>query len=935
MQIKHLTLGLQTKIALLCFGPALAICLIFSFFFIHARIDDVQETIQQEGSNITLHLSSKIHIALAEKEYELIEPVLAQAKLKYPIIKKISVIDDQGNLLGGSPSPFSIQELNTNFKLSKNTPSEVDFIEDNQNFYFIMQIADIEGPHRHLGFFVLTIPTNVTAELERQAIFTTIILTLITLLLCIFLATLLGRYIAKPMILMINAAKKVQKGHYEDAFLNFKSFSEFELLKDTWNKMAKSVDRSIQIMQEKIKEATKKLEINNDELNQARLKALEGEKAKAEFLANMSHEIRTPLNAILGFTDLILDDHLTENQEEHLLIVKKSAQSLLKILNDILDFSKIEAGKLKIIQESFSLKIFLEEILTLFASQAQQKRLYLWLQIYPDVPELIHTDPFRLKQILMNLIGNALKFTHQGYILIKASLDPKTSDLRIEITDTGIGLSPLDQTKLFQAFSQADTSATKQYGGTGLGLIICKKLMLLLGGEIGLISKPNQGSTFWIELPQNEKLSDSSADMDSPLKAKSSDLLFKSLRVLVEESSQVGRLSFLQHLESIGVHQITLCKSSEELISNLLTASPDIFMLSSDTAEEISKDPKWKQTFTHLKKISKTEHSLPGIVFGPEPSSNLHQTAKKLSLSAELSIPYTQDQLKAAFSKAIGIKPHPRKPRLSNKKESSLTLSSPNLSSLNLSSLNVLVVDDHENNLQLLVTILEKFGIKAHGASSGQKAIDWVKAHPTDVIFMDIQMPDMDGFTATQKIRELPTNQSNKKPNNQGIKIFALTADISESQQSRIQTSGMDGYYLKPISYEDLTQILINAASNHPSKKVPSALLQDNNNVKNQQLSDITELQIQQLPEISRAIKQALEKLNFDQDVDQNQNREELLQIIHKFHGGLCYTTLSELKEAAKHAEQSLKASTWDAKKSQELIQDLLRKIAEPASLGR
>jgi signal transduction histidine kinase/CheY-like chemotaxis protein len=745
---------------------------VFSFFFIDAKIDGVEESLKRQGSNILVHLSPEIHLALAHQEKTEIKEALENSRLKYPIIHQLSVMNNEGQLIAGDPSPFALEELNQNFNVSNNfgsDASETLILQDAKNFYFLMKLDDIEGPH-HLGFMILTIPTSEAYALEKKAIEMSIFLLVIMVIFYIFLTLVLNRYLSKPINLMMESAKKIQQGSY-DTRLSFKSFTEFELLKNTWNRMEESIQHSAETLTQKIKEATLQLEANNIELNQARIRALEGEKTKAEFLANMSHEIRTPLSAIIGFTELILEENLSPVQRDYLETIQKSAANLLQILNDILDFSKIEAGKLSIRQERVVLNPFFEEIIRTFTPIAQHKKLNLWLQEHPHAPESIETDPLRLKQILNNLIGNALKFTEHGYVLIHVFPIPSTNRLRIQVTDTGCGLSLSDQQKLFQAFSQADTSTTRQHGGTGLGLIICKKLVQLLGGEIGLESQENQGSTFWIELP-------------------------------------IGAM---------------------EIFPSTLPSS---------TTEAMESERSSTEKPTNAEKTDIT-------------------------------------------------------------------------SSFSMKNFRVLVVDDHPTNLKLLLRLLEKLDFSAKGVLSGKEALAWISANPVDVIFMDLQMPEMDGFSTTEKIRALPLSSQPK--------IFALTADFTEAQGERISKVGMDGVYLKPISMEALVGLFSQLLEN-PST-LPSSTIEKVNTARPSTeklpkedaylFDEVTSLQLKELPHIYEALSTA----------KKSNDHETLIQIVHKFHGGLCYTTLDGLKEKAKETERALRVN------NDSIVEELLIEI--------
>jgi two-component system sensor histidine kinase BarA len=884
--LKSLMKNTQIKVALLCLGPALILSLIFNFLLVHIRLDDAKKTIELQGESLSLNIAPPVHLALAHQDFEAVATILKTETLKNPLIEEWAVLDSHGNVISKSlqadPQMNALEhDMEDLFKKAKHSP-KIQIIRGKDSFYFITHIADAdsEGPHQHLGFMILTISESQESLLELKAIGVDLMLNFMALIFCALMAFKLGESLSKPLSLMIRSAKKIQLGDYQTA-LNFKdisNFSEFDLLEITWNQMLQSLRESYQLLEEKVKAATRDLEISNQELDQARIKALESEKTKAEFLANMSHEIRTPLNAILGFTDLLLDETLTPTQKEHLTIIKNAAQALLNILNDILDFSKIEAGKLSVKLESFSLRALLEELMALFGLQAQQKNIAMWLQIYPDVPEYIHSDPLRLKQVLINLLGNAIKFTPQGFVLIRASVEENS--LKIEIKDTGIGLSVENQKKLFKAFSQADTSTTRQYGGTGLGLIISKKLIELLKGDIALTSKEHQGSVFWITLPlTNPTLISSSPLADKPIKSGSTRP-----KVLFFEPTSTGRLSLLQDLEALETTPIS-SDSPEEFLNQLqsLTPQPEILMIpESLIAQRHTPTPPVfiEKIFEHLLHTPSRV-----IVFGASATHILnHQFSEDLkNLSGgTLSLPYTQKQLKNLLFN-LSSRPTPAEGKNSN----------PN-------PIQVLVVDDHEHNRLLLLNMLKKFNIQAHGVSSGAAAIEWVLSHPTDLIFMDIQMPEMDGFTTTQKIRALPQGQQ--------IKIFALSADLSQAEQQKIQESGLNGYYLKPLSMEALGELISSNAENIQEPILNNTLHTD----------ELLTLQLQQLPETARALQTALD-LHDD---------EKLLHITHKLHGGLCYVDLPALRAATQSLEQALKASRErDPLKIASLVEKLFEEI--------
>ncbi|MCB0386416.1 MAG: two-component sensor histidine kinase BarA, partial [Bdellovibrionales bacterium] len=356
------------------------------------------------------------------------------------------------------------------------------------------------------------------------------------------------------------------------ARLVFDSGHEMNDLAAGVNALASSLNNAYEEMQQNVDQATEDLrqtletiEIQNIELDIARKEALEASRVKSEFLANMSHEIRTPLNGILGFTNLLLKGQLSHTQKDHLLTIKKSSDILLTIINDILDFSKIEAGKLQLDRIPLKLKETLEDVLTMLAPSAHQKGLELVAIVYDDVPNNLFGDPLRIKQIISNLVSNAVKFTHSGEIIVRAMIEDEESAravIKLTVTDTGVGLSRIQQESLFHAFSQADASTARQYGGTGLGLVISRRLVEEMGGEIGVESELGKGSTFWIKLP---------CDIVKNAMEEVTSTALASERVIYYEPHQPSRLSVTHMLETLKI-RVTQVDSLKKMLDQVAAA---------------------------------------------------------------------------------------------------------------------------------------------------------------------------------------------------------------------------------------------------------------------------------------------------------------------------------------------------------------------------
>ena len=504
---------------------------------------------------------------------------------------------------------------------------------------------------------------------------------------------------------------------------------------------------------------------------------------KNEFFASMSHEIRTPMNAVMGMAQILEKTKMDIDQKQYLSTIVNASNALVQIINDILDVSKLEAGKFDLLEEEMDLEKLCLDVCHLLAIRAEEKQLTLILDFKPTENKIVHGDAGRIRQILINLIGNAIKFTEHGHVTLIVELDDVEgkNSYRFSVKDTGIGIPEKAQKNVFNAFSQVDASITKNFGGTGLGLQICQKLVYLMKGEIGLVSELNKGSTFWFSIP-----------MESFDKRATSHIDFQEKHCLLVDDNPVSFNVTRKILEDTNL-VVTGISDPEDVLAlltydkvklHLIILKKDLIGLDGLKLTELIKNDK---------RYSKT----PVILLTPLTIKENRKQLLDHGVNIYLSLPLTPSLLKIALHSLSTIREKTEAVYISNKIMDQLDEDQHQFRFKGT----VLIADDVEVNQFILNLMLSQFGIVSDFANNGLEALEKVKKNDYDLIFMDCRMPVMDGFEATRKIKSLINEKSS-------IPIIALTANAGKSDEQACLNAGMDGFLTKPYTESEILNII-------------------------------------------------------------------------------------------------------------------------------
>ncbi|OED41108.1 hypothetical protein ACH42_14855 [Endozoicomonas sp. (ex Bugula neritina AB1)] len=863
--------SLRQRILVMAMLPSILISIMMAVTYLLVRFTELDSQFLTKSLQYTQHQATLASQLNQQNDYTTLNTQI-NLMLDNHDIYAVSVFGAQGQTI-----------LRAGAKLSNITPlvpmlSDIQkFVQDDDTLQIVSPMS-FNQDNQPNSWLMIEYSSAQNQIIKYQSLVLSIFLFIVSLILALMLSIKLGKAVTLPLKNLMTTLANIRNGFFDVRLLEHRSGLMHDLettindVLDSLQSQHKTMTNNIRQSNEELQETLETIEVQNVELDIARKKAVEANRMKGEFLANMSHEIRTPLNGVLGFSNLMLDSQLTPQQHDYMTTIEKSSQGMLSMLNNILDFSRIEAGKLTLDPLPMNLRVLIEDVLIMFAPGAHDKDVEVASFIYDDVPEHIIADHQRLKQILTNLVSNAVKFTHSGSIVVRAMIEQDRLNqednnshfiLKIAVTDTGIGLNPDQQHSLFEAFIQATNTRTT--GGSGLGLAISKRLTEEMGGEIGLESELNQGSTFWFTFQTRHS--------DKHTTHENTELSSKQVALMVP--NELSRLSITHQLNKLGSHS-THYNSLDELTEKEMAENNfDLALISTDQIDFRA----------FLKRSKRYTRHFPVILLTRADCNELTNTELPDGVHTLLQ-PVSQTRLTQL---------------LASSRESPITPLQ--------EQQHILAVDDNPINLKLLEAIFSNINVKTTSASNGFDAIILCQQLNFDLILMDVQMPGIDGIETTRSIKAL-NNPNNETP------VIAITAHALAEEKKKIFASGMDDYLTKPVS-EAILVAMINRwaksqpAQEHSTKKTLTISTENPSPVNLDHAIDLVSGNKSLVMEMLSLLQDELPNdLNILQHCWNSGDLPALLERVHRINGASRYCGTPELATSCEKLEVRLKTGS-------------------------
>jgi two-component system sensor histidine kinase BarA len=889
-------ISLKDWVILLTLIPTTLIGLGVAGYFSYSRYIELNDFLEHQSRSIIepLAIASTDFLSTNNRD-KLRHLVSFSHRSQSSIVKSITVFTQDNQIFVTSSYNGDINLMR--LKAGQSIPENTLMTEYEDYLIYKTPIIDefktVNSQSVPIGYIAIQIDKSKVQFSQQSEILIAFAIVLLGIFINFIFSIRLIKNVTRPISSMVQAVDRIREGKLKSR-VSGQLIGELEFLKNGVNAIAQSLEDFDEEMQKSVDQATidlreslEQFEIQNVELNIANKKAQDANQVKSEFLANMSHELRTPLNGVIGFTRQVLKTPLSDTQRDYLHTIERSAANLLAIINDILDFSKLDAGKMVIENIPFSIREATEEVLTLLAPSAHQKNIELSFNMNLSVPDSLIGDAMRIKQIIINLTSNAIKFTDQGSVNIDIKcqqIEKQFAILRIELVDTGVGINNEQQKSIFEAFGQADKSVTRLYGGTGLGLVISQRLATGMNGDIGFTSEEGKGSTFWFTFK---------CEMTPiPLISQLQTSALENKRVLYLEPHMHSRMATTQIMTDWGM-EVSHATNVDQLIEALSQEHEFDHLLIGHDISPVA--------INSLKKlIGKLRPRIKSIIVAVNSNSpQLQETLVSSGASHCISKPITPTRLSKFFRHNESI--YEQKRLTDHVKK--------------VAPIKVLAVDDNEANLKLIKALLLEQVAEVITATNGLEALNLCKIEKYALIFMDIQMPVLDGVSALNSIRAQTFNDSTP--------VIAVTAHALSGEKDKYIEQGFDFYMSKPIDEAMLSHTIYEYCDIDSFQQNKTEVPEQTQNISTD--SSVTNTQANAIIDWSLALKRAANKKDLARDMLVGltnslpetkqlineaitaQDIEQLKMLVHKLNGACCYSGVPNLSKVTHQIETALK----------------------------
>ncbi len=793
--------GIRLRVLLLTMVPLLLFSLVLGKYMVSTRIQDIEAALRDRGETIARYLADESEFGLFSENIERLNQLI-QYTLGQNDVHAVAIMDAGRRVIAqathdqGTLRPAGGGSLLMNFSAPIHRTSIT--VSDNEELIPGSDSAITAADAMPIGWVEVSLSRESTLARQQAVIHNIVLIAAATAVFSMLIALWMGRGIVRPIIRLSHAVNDARKGHLETRVAP-STGGEIGALEQGFNEMVAVMEQSRNRMQNEIEEATgrlqstiRELEQKNSEVEAAREKALVAGNEKANFLANMSHEIRTPINAILGYTSLLEKSGLSADQYEYARTIGCASTQLLRVIDDILSFSKLESGTVQLDQSEFDLRDVLEDVLCMLGHDAREKELELVLLIDSDVPLKLVGDAVRFRQVVINLMNNAIKFTERGSVNIQVHLvamEENKIEIELRVIDTGIGIARDVVDRIFNSFHQADSTISRRYGGTGLGLAIVSRLVTLWGGKIGVSSEPGVGSTFWCTFKCELQASQDDHTAAPALAGR---------KILLYDDNPLARRAVRNLLLtwSINVYLARRREQIAEMLSGAQQAGEPFELVVFGIGNDQASIEGGGSDADSLADLIRRQYHIPMLLMVNCTRTTL--LSRSLSDSGlRITIkPVRRDILHRSLCALLGIE-------LAGMETHGATGDEidQDMDSGEFTGLRVLLAEDNDFNRTLVTRVLEQAGVEVTQSASGDEALAHASAEDYELVIIDLHLPGMDGAETARRLRRL-------RPSLRHIPIIALTADVFFNDSEKLRQSAIDACLLKPLDEPQLWELI-------------------------------------------------------------------------------------------------------------------------------